>query len=111
MSDRKIKVGQLVWIKRFHDKELLSAVVSKVGRRYFFVETKGIEFKIEIFSLLENTDFRRARVYLNDLDYKNEVERGELEDVIRKTLSNYPSVRNLSLDKLRRIVHILNEEK
>ena len=107
MKNNKITIGQKVYL--FDGTEL---TVSKVGKKYFHTNSSGYrERKFVIEELYEIKDYGKfEKVFLSKEDLGNEKLRITLSNTLENQFGQYGQKRNLSLDQLKRIVNILNEE-
>lgn len=113
-----MKVGQTVYVKPVgnaarRSKEIIEAKVSKIGNKFFYLETPGVynrfsglRFFIEDLSHDGKGYISDYQVYLSEQEIKDEKTANHLHDEIRKRFSYYyPS---LPLDKLKKIHEIIN---
>jgi hypothetical protein len=112
MENKKIEVGQKVWVKKSalyrNIKEPFEAVVLKVGKKYFEVD-RCPHKKFFIDTLYEHTEGNYVdRIYLNPQEIADEKELLRLSSEIRRFFSGYGEI-NLTLDKLVKISEIINE--
>ncbi|WP_299831419.1 hypothetical protein [uncultured Metabacillus sp.] len=120
MSKDKIIVGQKVYLKpvnnaaRYGNKEIREQEIVKVGRKYFFVGSKGearerwmIKFSIE--DLRQVTEYANDwELYFSEQEILDEEETEEIWNDLRLIFGSYGRP-TLSLDKLRRIKEIVSE--
>lgn len=103
MKNNKVIVGQSVYL--FDGEEL---VVTKVGRRYFYVNDTR---KFDLEDLCEVKDYGFCeRVFLSKEDFNNQKFRTLLSNTLYKQFGTHGYSKNLTLEQLKRIVNILNEE-
>lgn len=107
--EKKIKVGQKVWIKEAYpgaESNLKEAIVSKVGRKYFELE-KQYYTKFDIEKLIEagHSNYK-SKIYLSPNDYYEEIEHLKLSQEIRKSFSPFGKSQ-YTLSQLRQIAEII----
>lgn len=119
MNLKDFKVGQEVWLRpvnnglRFYKCSLLKATVIKVGRIYLTVEynNRKIQFDAE-YNFTQKTDYSPDyKLYISKedavRDMNNSIEYGQLA----QKLSSFNEWRSLSLDQMRRVKEIIEENK
>lgn len=112
MEEMKIKSGQTVYVTgEFRaSKEPVEAKIEKVGNKYFTLEGYYRDkFFIDTLTQANESNYKK-KVYLTlqEIFDKNETE--QLESKLYSKFRVYSGF-GLSLDQLRRIVSIINEEE
>lgn len=110
----KLEVGQVIWTlnvgnaARRCGQELTERVITKVGRKYFYIEVFRRKVKFEIETLEECSDYTSDyKVYINKQDYFNEIKKRELLTGIRGILTPQFGVSKVSLDTVISVAKIL----
>lgn len=116
----KIKVGQTVYVlpvnyrcsRDVYNKSVKSQIqevtVSKVGRVYFYLEKYcWLKFNLKT---LQDMYPNTYQVYLSKEDLLKDVERQDLSLKILNDLSKLNQLKKMSLDQLKRIESIIEEE-
>lgn len=111
---RKPNIGDelfLVHNVRPHVQQTYKVTVTKVGRKYFYVELYGWEYPFKLDTWRYHTDFDRWQyvLYENQQDYLDEVELENLKDSFRKAFA-FGSNKKITLNQARRIGAILEEK-
>ena len=113
---RKPVVGEAlfaVWVNsRGLEKECKEVVVTKVGRKYFYVSDLVWEPKFHIETWRENDNFGIGtwKLYETKQAYLDEVEADRIYQTIKSNcFGSWNNKIKLSLDQLRRIQQIINE--
>ena len=107
----KLTVGQTIFYqgglgRSRSDKELKETVITKVGRKYFELESL-YRCKFDINTLDEVSEFSSSiKLYLSKEAYDDEVKSNKLIRDIRDKLGSYGST-NIPLFKLEMIMNIL----
>ena len=109
-----MKVGQKVYLKLINknydiETKIIETKIVKVGRKYIYVDVGNPHWKFYIDDLLEVTCFRQDyQLYFDKQDILDEY---EAEDIIRKIRGSIERGQcELSIDQLRRIEKIIDEE-
>lgn len=108
MKNNKVTVGQKVYL--FDGTEL---VVSKVGKKYFYTKNcyGNCEQKFDIEEHHQVKDYGGfEKVFLSKEDLDDAKLRISLSNTLRNQFGSYGQNKKLSLDQMKRIVNILNEE-
>lgn len=121
----KLEVGQKVWVKlkSFHhqgkdERGLEPCEIVSIGRKYFKIKSlaehnwrfDSQQFEIETLKEKIDSSYKDI-VYLDPQTYFNEVERQKNLEKIRKILSNHFALQDMSDQKLKRIVEVLESEE
>ena len=114
----KPEVGQIIYslnvgnAARDREQKLTNMVVSKVGRKYFSCHLEGFtrETQFHLDSWREKSEYSACyKLYSNPEEWEAEKERGNFIKLIKGCFSQYGNTTDLSSDKLKRIVNIINE--
>lgn len=112
--EKKVKVGQKIWMKQNkwgspQSKEPFEVVVEKVGNKYFTIVDHPRE-KYDVTTLREVGDMaRHNQLYLTLQEIKDEEEYARLAEEVRKPFQHY-GMPKLTLTQLRNIKAILDEK-
>ena len=114
---RKPKVGETLYLlnvgnaARWNPQVLIPVVVTKVGRKYF-VTGEGYQARqFHLSDWTENTQYSAtARLYESEQDWADEKESARLCGDIGKSFEYGKNRRGLSLDVLRKIHGLLEED-
>lgn len=102
---KKIVVGQKVIVLAGRPEKQREATVSKVGKKYFYVDNDKLKFDME--TLFESSEYgQRCRCFLSLQDILDENEQIELSKELRNLVGQY-GTSNISLEKLRKIMEII----
>jgi len=101
-TESKIKVGQTLY-----DSFITNYIVSKVGNKYF--ECLNFRGRFSIDTLLEKSEYKRTQLYVEIQPLLDSKERAEIESTVRTIFKTYGKI-NLTLEQLRRINEIINEQ-
>lgn len=121
--DKRIKVGEKCYLKAQGNEErrhrgksieewIYEVEITKVGRKYFTVKKGWEEIKYDINNLEEVTNYcSNWKFYFDKQEIINDMEIKKIERVIEARFSKYgDNSSKLSLDQLRRIMNIIDEE-
>lgn len=116
MNKSDFKVGQIVYGKpgvneSRRNKEILEGTIEKVGNKYIDVKFGYREFKYYIEDLKQKTEYTTDfYLYLNKQEIQDEEESSLLTKDIKRKFDGWGKI-DLSLDQLRRIKAIIDENK
>jgi uncharacterized protein YwgA len=112
----KVELDQTVYIKtwnrgRDNDIQIIDAVVTKVGRKYFEVNNSQYPFRypFEIETGTQKSDFSNQKAYETKKDIEEEIERNNLSNSIRFAFRSYGTL-PYSLEVLREISKLINQQ-
>jgi len=112
-----IKEGQKVWTlnvgnaARRVKSELTERVVSKVGRKYFYIEVGYRSVKFYIDTLIECSDYTSDyAVYLDPQEYYDEVIKRELLSKIKPMIFPQYGKSSVKIEHVKKIAEILGVE-
>jgi hypothetical protein len=118
VEENKMQVKDKVWLKPLNNqlrrsKEIKECVIKKIGRKYIEVENPDWDadiIKIEIETRREVTKYSPDwELYFSKQELLDEIEKEKLENDIKAIFGCYRGT-DLSLDQLRRIKKIIDEE-
>lgn len=108
-----VTVGQKVWVESYsywRKREYKEAVVSKVGRKYFYLEGRERE-KYDLTTLRDVSDQGYSSiVHLSLQDISDKEEHAALLECIKNEFHRHSS-RRYTLDQLRKIAEIIHCEE
>lgn len=111
MQVKKPKVGQILYLKKDHEDELIPIEVTKVGRKYFYasrdIEYSFYEHKYNLSNWVFSDWPYSGKVYESKQAYEDEKELFQLHKKLYQLFQRAPG--DFSLDQLKRVDAILDE--
>lgn len=121
MEITALKVGDTVYLRKLqrsrydNSPELEEYQIKTVGRKYLSVWKDAREYSIQKFDMTHNFKHENGgyspswRLYFTELEYELEKEKDILVEKVRRAFNSWSDVGRYSLDKLRRISAIIDE--
>jgi len=115
-----LKVGQKVFLKLMGDEVLHPCVVTKIGRKYFEIETEDksisyvtsrTKYDIERLSYFDYRGITTQKIYLSEKDYYDGIRLRDVKRLVREKLfpTSYGSV-EYPLEFWEKIYSVIGEE-
>lgn len=110
-----LRVGQRVWLQVHHrnkEDSIKGCFIRKIGRKYFYLDIAGEcnnKYSLETLTS-EDVYGRKIAVYLDPQDFYNKSLKAKLWVHILSKIKGYYCPEDITLDQLKRINAILNEE-
>lgn len=114
----KLQIGQKVWVqptgnmaRKGSDTSLREATVNTIEKKYFMLkEYPRIKFDLSNGKHVSDI-FPNYKVWLSQEEYEQYLEKSKLGQELKRWFSDKYGELPLSLDQIKRILDILNEEK
>lgn len=78
-------------------------VVTKVGKKYFYIERYGRDTPVHLETWIEKSDFARAKFYQTKEEYFDQQERSRLCNEIRNEIQYGNGFGDMSLEEVREL--------
>jgi|WetSurMetagenome_2_1015567.scaffolds.fasta_scaffold695503_2 hypothetical protein len=110
-----LQIGQKIYVKRFNARnreadDIREAIINKIGKKYFYLnEYPWVKFSISEMRDISNyaSDYG---IYLSEQEIKDEKEYFEKLKFLKDTFDYCRGKKNFTLDQLKKICNIINNE-
>jgi Zn-finger nucleic acid-binding protein len=107
----KLQEKQIVYLYNVLDKNLLEKIISKVGKKYFYLEGdfRKVPYSLKTLRAVDSY-VNKNKVYLTKEEYYEEKEKKSLFFKLENIFSSFSNCENYSLEQLQKVYKMLKEE-